>query len=417
MGRFWGKVQKSPISPKIRPPKSKKSPARNPANIGTALPFRLLRDEAGKKKHKSIRRVGAGCENAAASPHPSVGIADDPVPSQTAPPSVPVHLSAYASRALLRRFRSLPSDRPPDALRVLLRRRIAPSQRACGPLKYDVVCSRTGTSRQKKNAVPAPGDAAKNQMQKTKQKGSRNMEKKTIEKKTKRPGIVPGQKQKNGWLTALYRTEKRYRTNAIWHCICECGKECDVIATAFSNETTKSCGCYARDRTIESHTSHGDASTKSPYFRLYRIFYGMHTRCENPNDAWYHRYGGRGIKVCKEWNDYQTFKTWALQNGYSSNLTIDRINNDGNYTPENCRWSTPKEQAENKTQTGHMLTHNNITQNVSQWAVQTGIARNTINKRLKLGWTIEEALTIPTGQKRTKPVRNKNTPKPDTKTP
>lgn len=117
----------------------------------------------------------------------------------------------------------------------------------------------------------------------------------------------------------------------------------------------------------------------------------MRTRCNNPNTHEYHRYGGRGIKVCREWDDYFSFRDWAYQNGYNDTLTIDRIDNNGNYCPENCKWSTLAEQQQNRC-TSHMVTYNGKTQNLTLWSKEYGVARKTIRARLKKGWPVEQAL-------------------------
>lgn len=122
----------------------------------------------------------------------------------------------------------------------------------------------------------------------------------------------------------------------------------------------------------------------------------MKTRCNNPRCAKYARYGGRGINVCAEWlNDFQAFHDWAMANGYRDDLTIDRINNDGDYSPENCRWITLKEQASNKS-TNHLITHDGQTCTIAEWARKTGIPREVLKDRIcRYGWEYDRALTTP----------------------
>jgi hypothetical protein len=128
--------------------------------------------------------------------------------------------------------------------------------------------------------------------------------------------------------------------------------------------------------------------------RLLRIWKGMCARCRNPNLKEYKLYGGRGIRVCDEWTDsYEPFRDWALANGYRDDLTIDRIDNDGNYEPENCRWATHAEQARNRS-SNHLLTYGK-TQLLQAWAEEVGLRPETIRRRLKLGWSVERALTEP----------------------
>lgn len=117
----------------------------------------------------------------------------------------------------------------------------------------------------------------------------------------------------------------------------------------------------------------------------------MCNRCSNPKDKFYKDYGGRGIEVCDEWRHNSTaFLEWAMANGYADDLTIDRIDNNGNYCPENCRWATLKEQANNKRK--HTITYNGETHTVKEWASITGLHYATIHKRIKKGLTIKEVL-------------------------
>ena len=137
---------------------------------------------------------------------------------------------------------------------------------------------------------------------------------------------------------------------------------------------------------------------KDPLYRRYR---SIISRLENPNATDFEHYGGRGIKMCEEWrNDYLSFKKWSEENGYSQDLYIDRIDNDGPYSPDNCRWVSLIGQNRNK-RTNHIISYAGKALCMSEWAEITGIGFHTIKWRLKLGWSVEDALTIkPRGQRK-----------------
>lgn len=132
--------------------------------------------------------------------------------------------------------------------------------------------------------------------------------------------------------------------------------------------------------------------------RLHRIWHSMYCRCNYKSTNGYKNYGGRRITVCNEWigiEGFVRFYNWAIENGYKDGLTLDRINLNGNYEPSNCKWSTPKEQS-NHRRNSRYITFNNETKTAKQWCDLYKISQTTFNDRLNRGWTIEQALTIPT---------------------
>lgn len=156
-------------------------------------------------------------------------------------------------------------------------------------------------------------------------------------------------------------------------------------------EDSKSIFTYCKNKTFfPGHTN----------TRLYSVWTNMRKRCQSPKDKEYKHYGGRGITVCDEWNKYFiTFAEWAIDNGYKDGLTIDRIDNNKGYYPENCRWVDRLTQGNNK-RNNRKLTLNGITHNVSQWSRITGLKENCIRGRLNRGWSDEETLTTPAGTRK-----------------
>lgn len=192
----------------------------------------------------------------------------------------------------------------------------------------------------------------------------------------------------------LHHVKNKYRR--YWLCKCECGNETVVYVSNLTTGKTTSCGCYVRENIKNGiHMTHGLRN-----HRLYGIWVNMKTRCYNSKSPKYKRYGGRGIKICDEWLDnFMNFYNWSMDHGYKDDLSIDRINNDGNYEPSNCRWTTAKEQASNKSTT-NLITFNGKTQCVKAWTEELGFSKEALRERLKRGWSIEKALTTPIDRKR-----------------
>lgn len=177
-----------------------------------------------------------------------------------------------------------------------------------------------------------------------------------------------------GRLTVLGFDHMGSKGRAYWCCKCQCGEVITVRQDELKSDHTTSCGCYAIDVKRERCTKHGLSNEK-----LYSVWRGMRHRCNSAN---YKRYGGRGISVCDEWNNFKMFYDWAVDNGYKPGLTIDRINNDGDYRPENCRWADDITQANNKC-TNRRVEYNGIVHTVSEWARIFGVNRESLSYRIK----------------------------------
>lgn len=193
--------------------------------------------------------------------------------------------------------------------------------------------------------------------------------------------------QRFGRLLVLEFSHIDRNGGSTWLCKCACGKSKVVSAANLRSGYTQSCGCSRKNQ----HEIHSESRT-----RLYGIWIAMKSRCNNPKNNRYHIYGARGIKVCTEWErDYSAFRGWAVSNGYRDDLTIDRIDNDKGYCPENCRWATPKEQGNNKT-TNLVITYMGETHTLSEWAEKLGIDYHTLLRRYhSLKWSIKDTLTTP----------------------
>ena len=181
-------------------------------------------------------------------------------------------------------------------------------------------------------------------------------------------------------LLVLKRAESNSKSgNAMWVCRCECGNIVTVIGSKLRSGYTKSCGCLRISNVSQGHSKE----------RIYRTWRGMHQRCYNPNDDKYKWYGAKGISICPEWHDFSTFRVWALANGYTDKLTIDRINPKENYNPNNCRWVDMKFQANNKTN-NKIVTYQDQEYSVAQFADKLNVPYHTVRNQMRLGWSIEK---------------------------
>lgn len=191
------------------------------------------------------------------------------------------------------------------------------------------------------------------------------------------------------------RCPVKHGSTTYWHCDCDCGNSKDVLAGNLRKGSTKSCGCYRKENTIKfnkkTKTIHGSKKT-----RLYNIWHGMRLRCNNPNSPSYKDYGGRGITVCEEWNkSFVNFQCWAYKNGYSDKLSLDRIDVNGNYLPQNCRWATAQQQA-NNTRNNHFIVFNGEKHTLMEWSRVLNINYAALQNRINhLNWTVDKAFSTP----------------------
>lgn len=209
--------------------------------------------------------------------------------------------------------------------------------------------------------------------------------------------------RKIGRLTVLHEGERHRTKRGIpvrtWMCQCDCGKIVKKLYSQFyETRHDISCGCARAEKTIERCTTHGCASPKNrtPEYNSWRA---MQTRCSNGRQPGWKNYGGRGITVCEKWQDFPAFFA-DMGPKPSPAHSIDRIDNDGNYEPGNCRWATRSEQYQNSRQTmnkrnNRFFTHDGKTQILADWARSCGVTKATIRERLERGWSLERALTSP----------------------
>ncbi len=256
--------------------------------------------------------------------------------------------------------------------------------------------------------------------------------------------------QRFDMLTVLERTDKRVNRYIVWRCQCDCGNIVEVGSNNLRSKYRHSCGCHVRNSKVmegerfhnltalhpdpscgtkwvfrcdcgveksiskskvvsgqtvtcgscEYHSKHlAKAKTThgGAYTRFYELYKGMIKRCYYEKAINYHQYGGRGIYVCDEWrHDFQAFREWSESHGWREGLTLDRIDNDGPYSPDNCRWVDEVVQGNNRS-TNKILEFRGESKTASQWADKLGIPRKTLYERLRRGWSTEDALTRPVG--------------------
>lgn len=201
-------------------------------------------------------------------------------------------------------------------------------------------------------------------------------------------------------LLVLELVGKNKEGRAIWLCKCDCGNYHKTLGKYLLSGETTSCGCRRKQilaDTTKRQTTHQMTNTK-----IYNSWNSMKHRCSNPNSQDYCNYGGRGIKVCDEWNKFENFYDWAINNGYVEGLTIDRIDVNGNYEPSNCRWADHKTQG-NNTRRNHYLTYKGKTKTMAEWAEEIGIEYTTLRSRINsYHWSVEKALETPVRERKLK---------------
>ena len=197
-----------------------------------------------------------------------------------------------------------------------------------------------------------------------------------------------------GRLSVIERTNDHFypsgRHDVCYACLCDCGNTVNVLGIHLRSGHTVSCGCYRVETSRETFTKHGKTNT-----RLYTIWKNVHARCLNANHDDYKNYGDRGITICDEWlHNFERFEEWSLCHGYNDSLSLDRIDVNGNYAPDNCRWVTQKTQC-NNTRKNIFATIDGRTQTLKQWCEEFGLKYGTIASRVSRGWDPVTALTTP----------------------
>ena len=190
-------------------------------------------------------------------------------------------------------------------------------------------------------------------------------------------------------------TESGYHT-VMMNCKCDCGNSKIVRSKCLTSGITSSCGCFAKESMSKRASKHNGYGTK-----LYAIWNSMRQRCYNPNNHAFNNYGARGISVCSEWDDFNVFRSWALKTGYSEVAkrgccTLDRIDVNKSYSPDNCRWADMRAQSNNRRMT-IFISANGQTHSISEWSNILGIKYQTLWRRYKSGWSSEKIINKKVG--------------------
>mgnify|MGYP007075839433 CR=1 FL=1 len=179
--------------------------------------------------------------------------------------------------------------------------------------------------------------------------------------------------QRFGRLTVIGRSGEHNR-QVLWLCKCDCGQTAKVTGGNLRSGHTKSCGCLNQEASSirMKLQRYGEGADGHTYTRLHRIWRGLMNRCFKSTDLGYKRYGGRGIQCCSEWREWESFRDWALSSGYHDSLTLDRVDNNGPYTPNNCRWANVYQQNNNK-RNNHFLLCFGKKYTIAEWSRITGL--------------------------------------------
>ena len=200
--------------------------------------------------------------------------------------------------------------------------------------------------------------------------------------------------QRFGRLVCVKDVGRSKNRQALWLCMCDCGENTIVVSTNLTSGHTKSCKCLQADIVKKRSTTHGFSRDENGTpKRLYTAWLNMKSRCSNPANPAYKNYGGRGITICNKWSKYENFHKWAMSNGYKNNLTIERMNNNGNYEPDNCTWIPRTEQPKN-TRATRFIDYFGKKKTIAEWGRILNMSRSLLYWRLKK-YSIEKALTTP----------------------
>lgn len=196
-----------------------------------------------------------------------------------------------------------------------------------------------------------------------------------------------------GKLVVISRAENSKDDRSMWLCKCDCGKEKIIKGKYLLNGNTKSCGCLSTELLIRRNIESGCRGGES-YEKIYYTWYNMISRCKKGHGEDGENYKSRGISICKEWESYENFRDWSLENGFSENLTIDRVDNDGDYEPSNCRWTTVQVQANNR-RSNHNVEFNGVTKTLADWSRFLNLDYGMLRARIKYGWGTDRLFSPP----------------------